>query len=686
LGFRSRIQPSALPAGIAAYMENMRCNRGTARVRKGTKALATDINLSEPAVILDFDLPTDYPVTITESAGTATATFTVGRANTWQVGDVISIDGADQPEYNGDVTLTAVNTSGPDIVSIEYAVSGSPTSPATGTILASMGPYVIDTDNDGVRCACVFTSPGYVEGILFATTDRAFLYRYDTATAQIAYPTGEQVEQSDNCHLEQYLDSVYLFRGYQTAVPLAVTSITRSSLLCTVTTTTAHNLATGDWVYTSGGGTGELEYNGLFQITVADTDEFTYSINAGTPTSPATAADFSVRPCKAPLVWDGDTANDFVAVPSGDHADVVTDPTLRRMPPADWCAEFTRRLIVPSGRDQLLASDFSDADTWDLQYAQLRIRPGGNDWVVGGLPFQDRGYLVLYRKSVHFIYFATTTAAPSGVQEVTRAFGCVARRTAVNTGDYVLWLSDLGVLGCRTDQNLNLIPLARPLSDPVQDLIDTINWTTAENAVAKYWNNRLYLAVPVGTSTINNQVLVFNFLNRTQDSPLGEWESVDTFQGDFDVKDFLILDYAGQKRLHVITSYGFVFLYEQLDSDEWGNTSGEIGTYPVPGRIHLRDFQLGSILRKKFNRARLRTQLEVGDTFSVDFLVRNPDAETSLLVYSADTETDVDHVLRVPRLRGESGTMQIVTSAGRPEFRTFGIEGTVVNDGNNTRK
>ncbi|MGZ3743858.1 MAG: hypothetical protein ACXVB1_00270 [Pseudobdellovibrionaceae bacterium] len=62
---------------------------------------------------------------LVRSGGTATATI---GTHTYKVGQKASISGAVETEYNGTQTITAVTGT-----TISYAVSGTPTSPATGT-------------------------------------------------------------------------------------------------------------------------------------------------------------------------------------------------------------------------------------------------------------------------------------------------------------------------------------------------------------------------------------------------------------------------------------------------------------------------------------------------------------------------------------------------------------------------
>lgn len=69
------------------------------------------------------------PATITRSGTTATVTAT---AHGYASGSYVRIAGADQAAYNGAFAISNVTAN-----TFDYTVSGSPTTPATGTITAS---------------------------------------------------------------------------------------------------------------------------------------------------------------------------------------------------------------------------------------------------------------------------------------------------------------------------------------------------------------------------------------------------------------------------------------------------------------------------------------------------------------------------------------------------------------------
>jgi hypothetical protein len=91
-------------------------------------------NLQNARVLLEAadgtgDLNFEQTVTITRVSSTATVSHTAhGMAN----GDKVVIRGADQQEYNGVWTISNVSANAYD-----YTVSGTPATPATGTILES---------------------------------------------------------------------------------------------------------------------------------------------------------------------------------------------------------------------------------------------------------------------------------------------------------------------------------------------------------------------------------------------------------------------------------------------------------------------------------------------------------------------------------------------------------------------
>jgi len=94
------------------------------------------------------DLPSGASVTITRSSSTASVAHT---AHGLSDGDVVVIRGANQDEYNGVFTIENATTNAYD-----YTVTGTPATPATGTITATSVILQGTTDVDGILSTDTF--------------------------------------------------------------------------------------------------------------------------------------------------------------------------------------------------------------------------------------------------------------------------------------------------------------------------------------------------------------------------------------------------------------------------------------------------------------------------------------------------------------------------------------------------
>jgi hypothetical protein len=89
--------------------------------------------------ITDIDYPSRHTYSVsslTRSGSTATATTSI--TNSLVTGDSVTIAGANQTEYNGTFTITVTGGT-----TFTYAVSGTPATPATGTITAVGGKTTV---------------------------------------------------------------------------------------------------------------------------------------------------------------------------------------------------------------------------------------------------------------------------------------------------------------------------------------------------------------------------------------------------------------------------------------------------------------------------------------------------------------------------------------------------------------
>jgi hypothetical protein len=667
-GFRSRPPAEILPPGIGRFAQNVRCDRSKLQPRAGAAVVATDLVLVNPPAVLDFDLPTEIAISSMTRVG-ATVTVETATPHLLTTADIAGIEGADQPDYNGDWTVTVT-----DGTHFTFNIgAATPATPATGTIVCAKGLRLFELYADRVRAACVYTDDDNTEHHLLAAGRSAFVCTQGQSSAEIAYPAGEIIDTDAPADLVPFLDVVLLFRGRSAGPELEIDTITFSTPTVTVTTVEDHELATGDWVRVPSAA--EEDYRGVWQITVTGAKTFTYELAAGSPTSPSASPGicYKVRPV---LQWDRDIANDFVPVTTGGAPEVGHI----RMPPADWALPYNDQLWLPYTRQQMVRSDFNAADVFDLG-ALLRFKEGSADWLIAAYagPLTDEPgtigprLLVFMRKCRFLLYLNPTTLATDAKKELPGAIGCTARRSVQTCGDFVAWLSDQGVQLANLGRELALLTATKPLSADIHDQIDRINWAYAGNAVAAYHNNRYFLAVPLDDSTTNNAVLVFNFLNTGPDSQWGEWESLDIYPGDFDITALQVAEYSGRQQLHAVSANGFVYALEIGEIDQYGGPGGVLGEYDIEGIYLGRRLQFNTLETKRFMIARIDVDLEATAQVIAKFTTLNPDVTRVLKDYTADAPEDVTISKRIS-MKGVSGAVDLYLPVGRPTVKAVTVE------------
>lgn len=220
---------------------------------------------------------------LTRSSSTAHAT--TAAAHGYTTGDEVTIRGAVENEYNGTFTITVIDTD-----EFEYTVTGSPATPATGTLKHGL--------------------------------------KFMTVSCYIA-------QQPDPGNLSIGVDPA----GRGDGTTRAVTSVTRTGSVATVTTTAPHEYQTGQTVRIAGAA--QTDYNGAFTITVTGASTFTYTV-PGTPVTPATGTITAARGV-ATTVANENTAPSGVTF--SDPADLVAAVDFGSLEPGEAIAFWEKRII-----------------------------------------------------------------------------------------------------------------------------------------------------------------------------------------------------------------------------------------------------------------------------------------------------------------------------------------------------
>jgi len=361
------------------------------------------------------------------------------------------------------------------------------------------------------------------------------------------------------------------------------------------------------------------------------------------------------------------------------------------MPSPEFGVYHQRRLWVPythnSGNpgtsrnrtDEIIASDILDSDTYDRIQNQYRITAGVADYVVGLQAFAEDNLLVFNRNSIHLVRGISGSVADTSVQMVTSEVGCVARRSILQIGNQVLFLSDNGVYAAAFGDLYNLRGAGVPLSEPIAATIQRINKDYANKAVAAYFDNRYYLAVPLDASTVNNAILIYNFLN-------GGWESLDmTGQTGWSINNFVVAENSGFASLYTISPSGSI---HKVDGREDGNDRLSIfagvpaAIYPIGSNVTTRQYSYGTMDRKKFNSYELHIESSSSESSNATIYseVENPDSSTflgflsSILGSNLAVGEDASVRGRIGNKRGYGIQMTVAPTNGRPKLRAVKVQ------------
>jgi hypothetical protein len=643
IGYASRMNPVNLPAGMLQISENMRLDRGVAVTRKGAKRLADDINLGTTPLTLPFVLSEPEPVV--------------------------------QASYTGGVFDSAILRSPDERNSVEVVVLAG--NDRACTYLPDGGLVYSSTWADGYLGIDEDGSGGAETELITDSGDELIISKLPTS---IAYPSApdELVEPTDTVSMVQAFDRLYLLReaspladGYETKTTNS-SGITISSTTATVNVN-AHGYEAGMRVRIEN--SVAPAFTGVeYDIQTVATNSFTVTVPSGTDDTGADVGNIRVRRVKPPLYWSGDPSTNFVRTTAGIPNVGITYRRLRSVP---WANYINNRLIVPDGKQNVMISDVLDPDTFDPFWQSFRVGAGGNDFVMAVHPWVEGTFLVFCRKSIWLAtvnQFASTDGSDfsidtpiSKLELLTDEIGCAARRTIATAGNFVYFLSDSGVYRLDTKLDLKLRGDTKPLSDPISDQIGNLNKTLVERAVALYYNNRYYIAVPLTGSDRNNGVFIYSHLN-------DQWESRDIYG--FGVDNFLTATLGPERRVLISNQAGKLMLLEELAAgDQMPDIAASV-IEPVPGRIRTRRYGFGTMQNKRFVRTLADVVLPDTGAISVKAIMVNPDSEITLVPGQTNTSgLAEDYTLKNPiRAKAHYAELDFLTTANRPEIRTVSIE------------
>ncbi len=726
-GFNNRLRPDQLQGGMLVDSQNIRLDRnGEAQVRKGIEvieapfAVGGDVLRLPTTAEIDNGSTAMLPTTI-ESAtldGTPNQANIIINDPAVEAGHIFAADnvvtveglGFSTVDPNGLKTLVSVTDNGATRT-LKYALSGSDETYTAPIVLPQALEFTLNANTEQavigfnmvldqgsvteVYASTDFSDPNEnaSQYILIASNLKVVAKNLATnATVDIAYPAGETVPPESS--MLQAFNKVFIFRKGQVAlewngsfsgtpaftkvasgtytqpVPLSLTDIDYASGVATATASTAAvaTLLVGD------------------TLTFTDAGSSTYSVGdtVTVQTIPSTTT-FTFSSDKADATNKNGTVQKRVSVGLG----------FSHMPAPEFAVYHQRRLVMPfqfsvdasvnsyTSRgilDEVIASDILDSDTYDQIYAQYRFNAGEADFTVGLHSFSEDNLMVFNRNSIHLI--SNTTALQSASTKLlTDEVGCIARQTITQVGNQVIFLSDNGVYSTQFFDEYNLRGTETPLSEPINETIKRINKDQSTQAVAVYFDNRYFIAVPLDDALRNNAILIYNFLNK-------QWESIDNVDSeDWDIENLIVAGEGSQRGVYAINRLGGIHKIDaRLQGDDLINVSigGSNETKDVKGSITTRQYTFGNMTRKNWKEFQMHVESSADNNsnFTLSAETENPDASINLGTLSSLNggdllkAEDVSIRGRIGNRRGHGIQFTINNTQGRPRIRSLQTQGS----------
>ena len=270
---------------------------------------------------------------------------------------------------------------------------------------------------------------------------------------------------------------------------------------------------------------------------------------------------------QTPIYWDGNWNGAFITVP----AYTGGIPGFSSIPNSNQATYCQNRMWVVNGKDNISASDVLDFTAYDDIANSFNLNTGSSDYVVTSYPFGDNGLVVFKYKSSIMLQNVQGSLANVTATEVTRQLGIIGINAVTAVGPDLVYMTDRDITTIRLNLQNNLQASTEPLSRNIKSIISRVNWTQAYRVSMAYWDNKLFVALPLDNSETINSILVYNFITQQW---WGEWNFASGLG--MDIQGFVTGNYNGAIRLHVITTDGRIFVTGQSQNDISGTIVAEV--------------------------------------------------------------------------------------------------------------
>lgn len=379
-------------------------------------------------------------------------------------------------------------------------------------------------------------------------------------------------------------------------------SLTSSGTVATATYATAHGYDNGASVTFQGAV--QSGYNGTFVVTVTGDTTLTYVL-AATTTSPATGTITSFQSYPFPAIGDSPES-----APSKWHQIYTI------LPNADEGLYIQNLLLVPTAwtpggndysvsgsylkKDFLVCTDVLDQIHFQFTN-EFRINAGSADEIVALCKFSNDQVIITKGTSWGILSGLSGGVANASLDWRGESYGACAPSSMVLAGSVPMWVAGKrGVVSLFETEQGKLQSEDAPFSNDIEDYVNRVNWVAGNQVRMAYWDDKLFVAVPLDGAVTNNAMLVYDFRAKA-------WAGIDTGKA-ICPQEFFQATYNGVQRLFFLGTDGFVSMVEEMGTgDEVGdlNSPLRLGFEPIATKFVSRGYAANSQSSKAWKRTKL---------------------------------------------------------------------------------
>lgn len=158
--------------------------------------------------------------------------------------------------------------------------------------------------------------------------------------------------------------------------------------------------------------------------------------------------------------------------------------------------------------------DFSGGTTTTID-----INPNDGDYIVGFGELKDELLIIKAQRAWSLTGFGTATLTLSDLNERLSGFGTIARRSIINTGNDVLYLSFSGdvphIRSIKRTQYSDTLIDGGVVSKSIETTMKGLNKSALDMCAAVFDGRNAWFAVPDGANTTNNKVIMYDTINKS---------------------------------------------------------------------------------------------------------------------------------------------------------------------------